>query len=801
MSLDLPQENSVNEEKTPSLCTHCDEEIIIPIYNTEDKEHSKPFCCQGCLTVFNVIHQKGLNDYYDIKNNSSIYKRRAPVELKSEKFAYLDNQDFLKEYSYKNDEKLFTMEFYLEGIHCLACLWLVEKLPEFLSDVKYSRLDMGRSVATITINPNGKFSAVARELNNLGYRPHPLKRNEEIEKFRKKEERSMLLKIGIAGFGAGNIMLFADFLYAGASGAYADYFANFIIALALPVILYSAQPFYINAWSSLKKKNLSIDIPIAFSLIVGLFMGIYNLYHGIHKYYLDTLTDLVFFVLLSRYFLQKIQEQGLKANDLNFFYQSTSVQIKNEQGSFVETHPKYLKENDIIKIKALDIIPADGIIVDGQTTLNNSLLTGESLPLKAKVNDHVFSGTQNLSQDIIVKVLKTDSETRLGNILKKVEDGWIQKSKIVDITNQVSKYFIIAIFVLAAFLGLWLFSQGKTDVAFERALTLLIVTCPCALALATPLALTTTLSRAAKKGLIIKNDLIIEKLSQVKNVFLDKTGTITYGKLKIQNFKIVNTSKVPLQDIIFTLEKNSQHPVAKALKEFAASLGPISIHQIEEHNELLGIGVEGRINGNFYEIKTNAIYENNELLANFELKDQVRSDSKTSINILKSMGINSQIISGDQIEIVNNVASEIGINKEDAFGAISPEDKLKMIDNSANSIMIGDGANDAMALSKAFVGVAVHGSMDISLRAADVYLTTPGIKPIVDLVIISKETMKVIYRNLFISLIYNLFTVVAAFMGLITPLAAAIIMPLSSVTVLLSTLIGTKKLNERLKVK
>ncbi len=143
MNLDLPHDSNVTEKAVPSLCTHCDEEIVIPIYNAEDKCLKNPFCCQGCLTVFNVIHQKGLNDYYDIKNNSTVYKRRAPVELKSEKFAYLDNEDFIKEYSYRNDEKLHTMEFYLEGIHCLACLWLVEKLPEFLSDVKYSRLDMG----------------------------------------------------------------------------------------------------------------------------------------------------------------------------------------------------------------------------------------------------------------------------------------------------------------------------------------------------------------------------------------------------------------------------------------------------------------------------------------------------------------------------------------------------------------------------------------------------------------------------------------------------------------------------------
>lgn len=781
-------------------CTHCDENIVIPLYNSDDIKKEKAFCCQGCLTVYNVINQKGLQDYYEIKNNSKIFKRRAPVELKTDKFAYLDNEDFIKEYSYKSTDKLPTMEFYLEGIHCLACLWLIEKLPEFLNDVYISRLDMSRSVATVTITKNGKFSSVARELSNLGYRPHPLKRSEEINELKTKEEHSTLLKIGIAGAGAGNIMLFADFIYSGANGLYAKWFGFFIVTLSLPVLLYSAIPFYKNAWSSIKTRNLSIDVPIALALILGLFHGLYNFSIGVNHYYLDTLTDLVFCLLLSRYFLQKVQEQGLKANDLNFFYQSSSVLVKNENGKFVETHPKYLKENNIIKVRPLDIIPADGIIVDGNSTLNNSLLTGESLPVKVRTNDEVYSGTQNLSSDLLIKVLKTDSETRLGSILKKVEDGWIQKSKIVDITNRISKYFIITTFILSGILGLWLYFQGKTDLAIERALTLLIVTCPCALALATPLTLTLTLSKASKKGLIIKNDLIIEKLNSVKSIFLDKTGTITFGNLKVVNFNSLTNTELSIGTIIMSLEQRSNHPVAKALKEFAQNHFQFDLFEVHELNEIIGFGVEGFINGKFYQINSNKIFENSKLIATFELKDQVRPESAHSISFLKAIGITPKIISGDKKEIVNEVANLIGVSQKNSFGEVSPEEKLKMIEDSSHSIMIGDGANDAMALSKAFVGIAVHGSMDISLRAADVYLTTPGIGPIVDLMIIAKETMKVIYRNLTLSLLYNLFTVIAAFMGLISPVVAAIIMPISSLTVLASTLIGTKELNKRLRV-
>jgi Cu2+-exporting ATPase/Cu+-exporting ATPase len=409
------------------LCTHCDEEVLFAIFNENDENKTEPFCCNGCMTVFNILHSKGLDSYYEIKQNSKVYKRRSPVSIQNEKFLYLDDQDFIKEYTYSNKDGLRTLEFYLEGIHCLACLWLVEKLPDFLPEISSSRLDMGKSVASITIKENGKFSQVAKELNNLGYRPHPLKRNEEMKAYKEKEDRQALLKIGIAGASAANTMLFADFLYGGADGLYAKWFGILTVIMALPALLYSAQPFYINAWNSLKTKTISIDVPIAMALILGLFYGVYNLLIGGHQNYLDSLTDLVFFLLLSRYFLKKVQEKGLNANDLNFFYHSTSV-LKKEGENYIEVHPRFLKIDDLIKIKSNEIIPADGVIVEGESMLNNSLLTGESLPQKVKVGDKIFSGTQNIDNELIIKIEAVDRHSRIGKILKQVEDGWIQKS-------------------------------------------------------------------------------------------------------------------------------------------------------------------------------------------------------------------------------------------------------------------------------------------------------------------------------------------------------------------------------------
>ena len=777
-----------------SACIHCDQDVITPFFN-EEVNSQGPFCCRGCLTVYNVIHAKGLAEYYEIKKNVSFFKKRAPVEIRSSQYAYLDDSDFLREYSYRSHHDEPTMEFYLEGIHCLACLWIIEKLPDFVEDVKTSKLNMGRSVVSIVLKENGKFAPVACELENLGYRPHPLKMNQDSQNLKTKEDRAMLLRIGIAGAASGNIMLYAVSIYAGAGPEYAGIFNLLTVLFAIPVLTYSAFPFYKTSWLALKNRSLSIDVPISMALIMGGFMGVYNLISGINENYFDSLSALVFLLLMSRYFLKAIQEMGLGTSDLHFFYQGESVLKVDEKNPEIvtEIHPKLIKVDDLIKIAPMHIIPADAVIVSGETYMNNSLLTGESELQKAGINTLVFNGTMNMGSEIIIKVKKVNKETRLGQILKSIENGWGHKSQIIDITNLISKYFVGAVFILSIALFIWSYGQGNLKHALEQALTLLIVTCPCALAIATPLTFIRTLSKSVQKGIIIKDDSVIEKLSQVKNVFIDKTGTITQNALKISSFYNLKESIVPIFDVIHNLERHSTHPVAVSLKNYIKPIIPNTL-EVLELKETPGVGVSGIIKDHFYEIKNHAIYENRKMICTFEARDTIRLDAKKSIQNLRHHGVNIQILSGDKEEYVSRIAQEAGLLSSEYQAALSPEQKAQVIKSANNSLMIGDGANDAIALSYADTGIAVFGAMDISLRAADVYLSLPGLTPVAELITISKETMKVIYRNLVLSLLYNSISVVLAFTGHISPLTAAIIMPLSSLTVLISTLIGTKKL-------
>lgn len=797
-------------------CEHCGLECLAPVY-----EDDHVFCCIGCRGVYRLLNDQGLSKYYELKQESVPIRDASPVEVLDTQFSYLDTIEFLQEYTITNSFGQPTMEFYLEGVHCVACLWLIEKLPQYISGVQSATLNLGRSIATITLKDGGSFSAVASTLNQIGYRPHPLQNESDADKMEKKENRSMLIKIGISGACAGNIMLLAVSLYSGVEGELAKYFQWLTFAISLPAILYSATPFYKSAWGALKAKVISIDLPIVIAIVIGSLSGLYNLSIGKDDIYFDSLTILIFLLLAARYLLKVAQQKGLRASEASHFFTSGATLKYNEESKeFEPIHAKYLDIGDIIKVMPSEVLPVDGLITAGESTINNSLLTGESDPVKVTKHSNVYSGTVNLNSPIEIEVTNIGATTRLGKILKSVENSFMGKAPIATLTDKISEYFVLTVLAIAVLTFIYFLVTQDFAVAFNRALTLVIITCPCALGLATPLALAAATSKLNRKGTIIKGDDVIEKLSKAENIFLDKTGTITYGTFQVSEWEDI-TSVDHLKPLINSLEKRSRHPVAKALvqyieENFYSELKIFSEKKIEIENfsETLGSGVSATINQQYIEVvalkhcdrtaqqaiqkKLNqiGIYINQQLVAKISLSDKVRRDAPDAIKSLKQLGIIPGIISGDIPEVVETVRCELNITSDLAWAKISPEKKNEIVSRYDNAIMVGDGANDALALSQSFVGIAVAGSVEVSLRAADVYLTSPGVTPIVNLIEISKESMKVIYRNLTFSLIYNVLGTVLAIMGLVTPLLAAVLMPISSITVIASTLIGTNRLRK-----
>lgn len=790
-------------------CEHCEEEIIIPVLlEKENKTHF--FCCQGCKTVFEILEENNLQDYYKLRGETSEQKN-GPVTLTNQKYKYLDEEEFLNTYATIN-EKTITMKFYLKGIHCLACLWLIEKLPSLLPSIVDSKLDMSKSTAEITIIKGSHFSEAAKLLENLGYPPHPIIENKEIESLRKKEDQKELIKIAIAFFCTGNIMLMSYSIYAGADGGIKQYFDWLSLILTLPVITYCSTSFYKNAISSVKQRSLSIDFPIVIALILGTLLSIRETLIGGENIYYDTLATLIFLLLTSRFILKKTQQKGLSASDVSSFFSNITTTLI-ENGQEKEIFAKFLNPDDTILVRAGETIPVDGTIIDGHSSINNSLLTGEVFPQEVKKGDDVFSGTINNQSDLKVLVKKAATDSKLGVILKSVEKGWHQKSEIIHITDQIAKRFVIAVFSISviAFIYFSVFHSIETGVL--RALTIIIITCPCALGLTTPLSLTLTLARLAAKGIIVKDEMVIEKINQAKTIVFDKTGTLTHGKFIVT--ELVGETDNKTLEVLYSLESRSQHPIAKSISEHLKLLWKKNGHiahlnlEVENFEEIPGVGPRAIINNSLYQIvpleNKNSdqtacqLIQDDKAVLTIYLKDKVFEDANTEIKKIKKLSLNPFILSGDNQGVVSKVAKEIGIEPNQALGNQKPQDKLDFIETHDQTIMVGDGANDAMALSHSWVGVAVHGSVDISLRASSVFMSQPNIANITKLILVCKETIKVIKRNLLFSLFYNIIGVILALNGLITPFTAAIIMPLSSITVLLSTVFSTKNMREQLK--
>lgn len=778
-------------------CTHCDEPVIQD-HPLEEGEQTKHFCCGGCRSVYKILKANGLDNYYALKAGE---KSLGPVELNQDKFSYLDEKEFQKKY-YQKTEHGYRFKFFIEGVHCVACLWLLEKLSDLGIGVIKSQLNMSSAVLDIEFHEDAFLATIARQIASFGYRPHPLLEESDLNTHTHSEDRKSLIRIGVAFACMGNIMLYAFSVYAGADGLFKNYFHLFSLVCALPVFFYSAIPFYKNAFYSLKNKEPSIDVPIVVAILVGFGMGVYSLLLNKNYFYFDTLTTLVFLLLLARFILKKMQQRSLRSQDLTYLF-ATKTANKIVGGEETEVLTTFLKIGDHVKVKAGETIPIDGKILEGKSHVNNSLLTGEVKPVAVSQNDLIYMGAQNLTSGFVLEVTSQFNETRLGKILREIEEGWKSESRLSLLTDKISKRFVYFVFSLAALFFTYFGLTAGLEVAFDRTLTLLIITCPCALALTTPLALILGMSAMARNGVIIKNEKTLEKLAQIKEIFFDKTGTLTRGEFEIS----LDDNSQPLEEhfnLIYSLESRSHHPIGQSFVKYCEKRGYETVLEIENFMETPGIGVSGLYQNSFYELKsyqkndtentTVGFYKDGDLIACFTLADQIKPNAVNLVKKLKKLGIKSSLLSGDKLSAVRKIGERLGFSAQNIFGEYTPEEKRSLIESTEHTLMVGDGINDAIALKAAYVGVAVRGSVDVSLRAADVYLSRPKVIQVFQLIKSSKQIIKVIYRNLGFSLLYNVIGIYLAATGQVSPLVAAILMPASSITVLVSTILSSRKI-------
>lgn len=769
------------------------------------------FCCAGCRTAFSILRDNGLDQYYVFAE-----RRTSPVASTGRTYDEFDHAAFQELYVKQTPDGLSSVELYLEGVHCASCVWLVERVPLVLSGVVRAELNVRRSLATIEWDPQQTtLGAAARLLESLGYPPHPYRgiRKDEI---RRKEDRTAIMRIGIAGAIAINVMLAALAMYSGwlANGIEADYerfFRWISLILTVPAVLGPGRVFFSSAWSAIRTRALHLDLPIAIALGAGFVRGAINTWTDTGPIYFDGVCVLIFLLLIGRYLQLRSQRAATDASELLYSLTPNGARVVGDDHAVREMPAAALLPGMVLDVRAGDTLAADGVVTEGESSLDVSLLTGESRPVGVSAGSAVFAGTLNISSPIRVRIDRAGEESRVARILRQVEESTRRRAPIVLFANRIAGIFIAIVLALAV-ITFVIWYQRDPSKALDNAIALLVVTCPCALAMATPLAVTVASGRAARRGIFVKGGDALESLSRPGTVFLDKTGTITEARTSLVEW----IGDEDVQPFVLALERESTHPLADGFRRAFAGLPSLAV---ESSEHVVGGGIVGRVAGHDVVIgspafvrsrlttqpvaEVDATFPANDALtpvwvavdgefrARAGMGDPIRADARASIDALRARGWDVRILSGDSPSVVHAVGRSLGLDPSRCIGAASPEDKLRQVEEArargGNVVMVGDGVNDAAAIAAATVGIGVHGGAEASLATADVYLTTAGLAPMVELCIGASNTMRVIRRNIAFSLLYNAVGVVLAVTGTISPLFAAVMMPLSSLTVVLGS--------------
>jgi Cu2+-exporting ATPase len=817
--------------KARVACAHCD--LPVPPALVDDSA-GQQFCCHGCRTVYNLLHTHELDAYYRVRR-AAAPAEATPARTTAHDYTELDDETHLAQHATTLPSGLCQTTLLLEGVHCAACVWLVERLPRLNPAVAEARLDLRRARATITWDPATPLSAVATTLDRLGYPAHPPKPS-SLNELRKKEDRAWLLRVGLAGALAGNTMLVAFALYGGHFGGMAaDHLALFRWISALFGVISLAGPgrlFFRGAMAALRTRSVNLDVPIALALAIGGLWGLSNTIRGVGEIYFDSLTMLVFLLLVGRWLQHASTRRATDALDLLSTLtpsRATVIETTDDGRESRRTVPVHaLRIGDVIDIPAEAPIPADAVLITGQTDVDAALLTGESRPIAVGEGDQVHAGTLNLTSPVRACVTATADQARVTKLMRLVEDAANRRAPVVRFADRVAGWFVLVVTVLAALTTVIWWPEGPST-ALEHATALLIVSCPCALGLATPLVMTATTGRLARSRILVKGSDAIERLARPGVMLLDKTGTLTTGRPQV----LVTFGDADAARLVLEAERHSGHPIAKALVT-ALDDGLSDRATSCEVTRIPGRGLVAMIDGVPVCVGNAALLQKEgiDLSAEFldeaaaradaaagalvlgavdghlrfaaVVADTLRPDARATLDALRSRGWKLRILSGDDTRVVRAVARELDIEAADAKGDLTPEDKLAIVRELAGTndpagrsrapvVMIGDGVNDAAALAAASVGIAVQGGAEASLEAADVAVQTPGLAPLAELFGDSRRAMLRVRLCLAASLTYNASAATLAVAGLISPLAAAILMPASSITVLLIAVASIRK--------
>ena len=801
-------------------CDHCHLTYSSDIMIKEDKLY---FCCKGCQGVYHLLKDEKLDSFYDKLANKTI----SPPLQNKEDIKHFDTKNYQDTFVSKTKEGFYQIDLIIEGIHCAACIWLNEKILFSTIGVIEANINFSNNKARIIWNDEKiKLSQIISKIRSIGYNAYAY--DASIVNLQAiKSKREYFIKMMVAVFVSLNMMMLGVAKYTGFfTGISADirhyiHIGEFI--LATPVLFYSGFIFYKGAYYGLKNRILNMDFLVSSGATLTYIYSLFILFGAKGESYFDSVAMIITFVLVGKYLEVIGKKTALDTLDkIKSSIPLEATVIKNNKK--IQTILNNINVGDIIELTSGDKVCLDGVIISGQSSFDESSLSGEVNAVYKQINDTVLSSTINNEGLIRYKVTKTYDKSTLNSIVTLLEDSLNSKPPIQYKANEISKNFTVSILLLSIatfliwyFLGLNLGFDYAGASSFEKSfivsISVIIIACPCALALATPIASLIGISQLAKKDLLFKEAKFIETLAKTDTLVLDKTGTLTKGKLSIKRFNI-RDHNIHKLNLLYSLLTSSKHPISTSIKEFLNQKYSLENKNIYDIKTIQAKGLQAKyknIDGKIFNIlggnsallkqnhinftfeTTSSVYIfviNNKVIATFELEDEIKEGANSFIEQIKKYNIDIIMLTGDNKKVAKKVANKIGINKYVA--ELDPMQKASYIKELKKDakivVMVGDGINDSIALANADLAVAMGNASDISISVSDLIVLNNSLKSLKYAFIISRKTYKLIKQNLAISLVYNAITIPLAMAGLVIPLVAALSMSLSSLLVVANSI-------------
>ena len=790
-------------EKSEKLsCYHCGDPCPDSRINIGDKY----FCCNGCKLVYELLEANDLCTYYTLESTPGNSPAEAGI---AKKFQYLEDKDVRRKLINFTDGRISTVTFYIPGMHCASCVWLLESLYRLTPLVLSSKVNFLKKELSITFKESSEsLRTIVELLTSIGYEPQ-INLDSLQQKAEEDNNKELYIKIGVAGFCFANIMLLSFPHYLAGSGQVEPMLQKFFnyltILLSLPVFFYSATPYFRSALNGWKQRHVNMDVPISLGILALFIRSLVEIVSGSGNGYMDSFAGLVFLLLIGKLFEKKTYDTLSFERDYKSYF-PVSVTKKGKEGETTIPLDK-LQVGDRIIIRNHELVPADAVLINGKAFIDYSFVTGESAPVEKTSGDIIFAGGKQIGGAIELDVIKEVNQSYLTQLWNEDTFNKDHRSKITTLANTISKYFTLVVISLATLTALY-WIRTDAALALNAFTAVLIVACPCALALSTPFTLGNTLRIFGRQKFYLKNTAVIEALAKVNTVVFDKTGTITRSQHSKIEFVPATGAPRKLSDeeksLLYSVVRHSNHPLSQQL---AAKVKGQSVRTVVDFIEYPGKGLKARVDGkeillgslNFVnpdadatpDQKTTHVYVaiDGKLRGFFRIANVYRPGLMQVItNLLRRFDV--KLVTGDSENEKKNLLQYFREEKNLLFRQM-PVDKLNFIKNLQKSgkkiLMLGDGLNDAGALKQSDVGISVSEDVNTFSPASDAILDASQFHRLTDFIDFSRLSMKIIIASFVISFLYNFIGLGFAMTGTLSPLIAAILMPVSSITVILFT--------------